>query len=59
MVFGVTGGEDRGQMDIELQKEISVIWQNLSQKSLDLLAPIHKGERSEWEKYFLYIFLKI
>uniref|UniRef100_A0A8C1RHR0 Voltage-dependent calcium channel type A subunit alpha-1 n=1 Tax=Cyprinus carpio TaxID=7962 RepID=A0A8C1RHR0_CYPCA len=37
------GGEDRGQMDIELQKEISVIWPHLSQKSLDLLVPIHKA----------------
>uniref|UniRef100_A0A672PFX8 Voltage-dependent calcium channel type A subunit alpha-1 n=1 Tax=Sinocyclocheilus grahami TaxID=75366 RepID=A0A672PFX8_SINGR len=37
------GGEDRGQMDIELQKEISVIWAHLSQKSLDLLVPIHKA----------------
>ncbi|XP_051759698.1 voltage-dependent R-type calcium channel subunit alpha-1E isoform X7 [Ctenopharyngodon idella] len=37
------GGDDRGQMDIELQKEISVIWPHLSQKSLDLLVPIHKA----------------
>nr|XP_021334061.1 voltage-dependent R-type calcium channel subunit alpha-1E isoform X3 [Danio rerio] len=37
------GGEDRGQMDVELQKEISVIWPHLSQKSLDLLVPIHKA----------------
>ncbi|XP_067270281.1 voltage-dependent R-type calcium channel subunit alpha-1E isoform X6 [Pseudorasbora parva] len=37
------GGEDRGQMDIELQKEISVIWPHLSQKSLDLLVPINKA----------------
>ncbi|XP_037391696.1 voltage-dependent R-type calcium channel subunit alpha-1E isoform X3 [Pygocentrus nattereri] len=37
------GGEDRGQMDIELQKEISIIWPHLSQKSLDLLVPIHKA----------------
>uniref|UniRef100_A0A671Q2Z4 Calcium channel, voltage-dependent, R type, alpha 1E subunit a n=1 Tax=Sinocyclocheilus anshuiensis TaxID=1608454 RepID=A0A671Q2Z4_9TELE len=37
------GGEDRGQMDIELQKEISVIWPHLSQKSLDLFVPIHKA----------------
>uniref|UniRef100_A0AAY5EZW3 Voltage-dependent calcium channel alpha-1 subunit IQ domain-containing protein n=1 Tax=Electrophorus electricus TaxID=8005 RepID=A0AAY5EZW3_ELEEL len=37
------GGEDRGQMDIELQKEISIIWPHLSQKTLDLLVPIHKG----------------
>uniref|UniRef100_A0A671PUV6 Voltage-dependent calcium channel type A subunit alpha-1 n=1 Tax=Sinocyclocheilus anshuiensis TaxID=1608454 RepID=A0A671PUV6_9TELE len=32
-----------GQMDIELQKEISVIWPHLSQKSLDLFVPIHKA----------------
>ncbi|XP_062855667.1 voltage-dependent R-type calcium channel subunit alpha-1E [Trichomycterus rosablanca] len=37
------GGEDRGQMDIELQKEISVIWPHLSQKNLDLLVPIHQA----------------
>uniref|UniRef100_A0A4W4FM08 Voltage-dependent calcium channel alpha-1 subunit IQ domain-containing protein n=1 Tax=Electrophorus electricus TaxID=8005 RepID=A0A4W4FM08_ELEEL len=37
------GGEDRGQMDIELQKEISIIWPHLSQKTLDLLVPIHKA----------------
>ena len=29
---------------MDLQKEISVIWPNLSQKALDLLVPIHKGE---------------
>lgn len=38
------GGEDRVQMDMDLQKEISVIWPHLSQKALDLLVPIHKGE---------------
>ncbi|KAM9848256.1 voltage-dependent R-type calcium channel subunit alpha-1E [Aulostomus maculatus] len=37
------GGEDRNQMDLDLQKEISVIWPNLSQKTLDLLVPIHKA----------------
>uniref|UniRef100_A0A4W5NJT0 Calcium voltage-gated channel subunit alpha1 E n=1 Tax=Hucho hucho TaxID=62062 RepID=A0A4W5NJT0_9TELE len=37
------GGEDRGQMDSDLQKEISVIWPHLSQKTLDLLVPIHKA----------------
>uniref|UniRef100_A0A8C1QYT0 Calcium channel, voltage-dependent, R type, alpha 1E subunit b n=1 Tax=Cyprinus carpio TaxID=7962 RepID=A0A8C1QYT0_CYPCA len=36
------GGEDRIQLDIELQKEISVIWPHLSQKTLDLLVPINK-----------------
>uniref|UniRef100_A0AAY5EH95 Calcium channel, voltage-dependent, R type, alpha 1E subunit b n=1 Tax=Electrophorus electricus TaxID=8005 RepID=A0AAY5EH95_ELEEL len=38
------GGEDRLQLDTELQKEISVIWPHLSQKILDLLVPINKGE---------------
>lgn len=33
-------------MDLDLQKEISVIWPHLSQKSLDLLVPIHKGDHS-------------
>ncbi|KAK0141777.1 putative voltage-dependent R-type calcium channel subunit alpha-1E [Merluccius polli] len=37
------GGEDRGQMDIDLQKEIGVIWPHVSQKNLDLLVPIHKA----------------
>ncbi|KAM4629755.1 LOW QUALITY PROTEIN: voltage-dependent R-type calcium channel subunit alpha-1E [Polymixia lowei] len=37
------GGEDRGQMDIDLQKEISIIWPHLSQKTLDVLVPIHKA----------------
>uniref|UniRef100_A0A6Q2Y843 EF-hand domain-containing protein n=1 Tax=Esox lucius TaxID=8010 RepID=A0A6Q2Y843_ESOLU len=37
------GGEDRGQMDSDLQKEISIIWPHLSQKTLDLLVPIHKA----------------
>ncbi|XP_066548098.1 voltage-dependent R-type calcium channel subunit alpha-1E [Amia ocellicauda] len=37
------GGEDRQQMDSELQKEISVIWPHLSQKMLDVLVPIHKA----------------
>nr|XP_043899798.1 voltage-dependent R-type calcium channel subunit alpha-1E isoform X1 [Solea senegalensis] len=37
------GGEDRNQMDLDLQKEISVIWPHLSQKALDLLVPIHKA----------------
>ncbi|MCJ8731267.1 hypothetical protein PDJAM_G00197620 [Pangasius djambal] len=36
------GGEDRVQLDTELQKEISVIWPHLSQKTLDLLVPINK-----------------
>ncbi|XP_051732165.1 voltage-dependent R-type calcium channel subunit alpha-1E isoform X1 [Ctenopharyngodon idella] len=36
------GGEDRLQLDMELQKEISVIWPHLSQKTLDLLVPINK-----------------
>lgn len=39
------GGEDRNQMDLDLQKEISVIWPHLSQKTLDLLVPIHKGDQ--------------
>ncbi|KAG9350848.1 hypothetical protein JZ751_024737, partial [Albula glossodonta] len=37
------GGDDRGQLDVELQKEISVIWPHLSQKNLDLLVPVHKA----------------
>ncbi|XP_030647627.1 voltage-dependent R-type calcium channel subunit alpha-1E [Chanos chanos] len=36
------GGEDRVQLDTELQKEISIIWPHLSQKTLDLLVPINK-----------------
>uniref|UniRef100_A0A8C5DWT1 Voltage-dependent calcium channel alpha-1 subunit IQ domain-containing protein n=1 Tax=Gouania willdenowi TaxID=441366 RepID=A0A8C5DWT1_GOUWI len=37
------GGEDRNQMDLDLQKEIGVIWPHLSQKTLELLVPIHKA----------------
>ncbi|XP_054458725.1 voltage-dependent R-type calcium channel subunit alpha-1E [Anoplopoma fimbria] len=37
------GGEDRNQMDLDLQKEIGVIWPHLSQKTLDVLVPIHKA----------------
>ncbi|XP_053743564.1 voltage-dependent R-type calcium channel subunit alpha-1E isoform X1 [Synchiropus splendidus] len=37
------GGEDRNQMDIDLQKEISIIWPHLSQKTLNVLVPIHKA----------------
>ncbi|XP_056149220.1 voltage-dependent R-type calcium channel subunit alpha-1E-like [Lampris incognitus] len=36
------GGEDRVALDTELQKEISVIWPYLPQKTLDLLVPINK-----------------
>lgn len=39
----VTGGEDRIGLDSELQKEISIIWPYLPQKTLDLLVPINKG----------------
>lgn len=37
------GGEDRNQMDLDLQKEISVIWPHLAQKTVDVLVPIHKA----------------
>uniref|UniRef100_A0A3B5A4C5 Voltage-dependent R-type calcium channel subunit alpha-1E-like n=1 Tax=Stegastes partitus TaxID=144197 RepID=A0A3B5A4C5_9TELE len=40
----IARGEDRNQMDLDLQKEISVIWPHLSQKTLDLLVPIHKSD---------------
>lgn len=39
----VSGGEDRIALDTELQKEISIIWPYLPQKTLDLLVPINKG----------------
>lgn len=41
--MSVTGGEDRIGLDSELQKEISIIWPYLPQKTLDLLVPINKG----------------
>lgn len=51
----LTGGEDRIGLDSELQKEISIIWPYLPQKTLDLLVPINKGlacrlcrENSSW-----------
>uniref|UniRef100_A0A8C7ZSF1 Calcium channel, voltage-dependent, R type, alpha 1E subunit b n=1 Tax=Oryzias sinensis TaxID=183150 RepID=A0A8C7ZSF1_9TELE len=36
------GGEDRIALDMELQKEISIIWPYLPQKTLGLLVPINK-----------------
>lgn len=39
----VLGGEDRIGLDSELQKEISIIWPYLPQKTLDVLVPINKG----------------
>lgn len=50
-VFWSAGGEDRNQMDLDLQKEIGVIWPHLSQKSLDLLVPIHKGDATLISSY--------
>lgn len=41
--MSVAGGEDRIGLDSELQKEISIIWPYLPQKTLDLLVPINKG----------------
>lgn len=38
-------------MDLDLQKEIGVIWPHLSQKSLDLLVPIHKGDATLISSY--------
>lgn len=38
-------------MDLDLQKEIGVIWPHLSQKSLDLLVPIHKGDVTHRSSY--------
>ena len=46
----LAGGEDRGQMDIDLQKEIAVIWPHVSQKNLDLLVPIHKGDDQHYTR---------
>lgn len=46
----ITGGEDRIALDTELQKEISIIWPYLPQKTLDLLVPINKGQTTEWLK---------
>lgn len=46
ILFFCVGGEDRNQMDLDLQKEISIIWPHLSQKTLDLLVPIHKGDET-------------
>lgn len=38
------GGVKQHQCDAELRKEISLVWPNLSQKTLDLLVPPHKRE---------------
>lgn len=56
-VIVTQGGEDRNQMDLDLQKEIGVIWPHLSQKTLDLLVPIHKGDNiiiAEYSEYIPY-----
>ncbi|XP_010283027.1 PREDICTED: voltage-dependent N-type calcium channel subunit alpha-1B, partial [Phaethon lepturus] len=37
-----SGGVKQHQCDAELRKEISLVWPNLSQKTLDLLVPPHK-----------------
>ncbi|XP_016047756.2 voltage-dependent P/Q-type calcium channel subunit alpha-1A isoform X1 [Erinaceus europaeus] len=37
------GGADKQQMDAELRKEMTAIWPNLSQKTLDLLVTPHKS----------------
>uniref|UniRef100_A0A8B9INJ1 Voltage-dependent N-type calcium channel subunit alpha n=1 Tax=Anser cygnoides TaxID=8845 RepID=A0A8B9INJ1_ANSCY len=39
-----TGGVKQHQCDAELRKEISLVWPNLSQKTLDLLVPPHKPD---------------
>uniref|UniRef100_A0A8B9EJA3 Voltage-dependent N-type calcium channel subunit alpha n=1 Tax=Anser cygnoides TaxID=8845 RepID=A0A8B9EJA3_ANSCY len=41
-----TGGVKQHQCDAELRKEISLVWPNLSQKTLDLLVPPHKRKWS-------------
>lgn len=40
------GGVKQHQCDAELRKEISLVWPNLSQKTLDLLVPPHKRKWS-------------
>uniref|UniRef100_A0A8D0L3M7 Voltage-dependent N-type calcium channel subunit alpha n=1 Tax=Sphenodon punctatus TaxID=8508 RepID=A0A8D0L3M7_SPHPU len=39
-----TAGVQQHQCDAELRKEISLVWPNLSQKTLDLLVPPHKPD---------------
>ncbi|XP_075762182.1 voltage-dependent N-type calcium channel subunit alpha-1B isoform X5 [Pelodiscus sinensis] len=39
-----TAGVQQHQCDSELRKEISLVWPNLSQKTLDLLVPPHKQD---------------
>uniref|UniRef100_A0A672VFS1 Voltage-dependent N-type calcium channel subunit alpha n=1 Tax=Strigops habroptila TaxID=2489341 RepID=A0A672VFS1_STRHB len=41
-----SGGVKQHQCDAELRKEISLVWPNLSQKTLDLLVPPHKRKWS-------------
>uniref|UniRef100_A0A3P9HKR1 Calcium channel, voltage-dependent, R type, alpha 1E subunit b n=1 Tax=Oryzias latipes TaxID=8090 RepID=A0A3P9HKR1_ORYLA len=41
-IFHFSSGEDRIALDMELQKEISIIWPYLPQKTLGLLVPINK-----------------
>ena len=40
-------------MDLDLQKEITVIWPHLSQKTVDLLVPIHKGDFCNLREKFI------
>ncbi|NXP63924.1 CAC1B protein, partial [Chloropsis cyanopogon] len=42
--LAAAGGVKQHQCDAELRKEISLVWPNLSQKTLDLLVPPHKPD---------------
>uniref|UniRef100_A0A3B4V575 Voltage-dependent calcium channel type A subunit alpha-1 n=1 Tax=Seriola dumerili TaxID=41447 RepID=A0A3B4V575_SERDU len=47
----IARGEDRIALDSELQKEISIIWPYLPQKTLDLLVPINKTDMTVGKIY--------
>uniref|UniRef100_A0A8C9N6S3 Voltage-dependent N-type calcium channel subunit alpha n=1 Tax=Serinus canaria TaxID=9135 RepID=A0A8C9N6S3_SERCA len=53
------GGVKQHQCDAELRKEISLVWPNLSQKTLDLLVPPHKRKSDEMTVGKVYAALMI
>uniref|UniRef100_A0A8C2UEC1 Voltage-dependent N-type calcium channel subunit alpha n=1 Tax=Coturnix japonica TaxID=93934 RepID=A0A8C2UEC1_COTJA len=48
-----SGGVKQHQCDAELRKEISLVWPNLSQKTLDLLVPPHKRKHPALQEAWL------
>uniref|UniRef100_A0A8C3NIJ7 Voltage-dependent N-type calcium channel subunit alpha n=1 Tax=Geospiza parvula TaxID=87175 RepID=A0A8C3NIJ7_GEOPR len=49
----LASGVKQHQCDAELRKEISLVWPNLSQKTLDLLVPPHKRNSHSLPKFHI------